>query len=175
MFSGNSHGLLTWMSAVERVTFAVLRFTLIAIMATMILAVLAQVFSRYLLDFSLTWSEEAARICMICLVFLGIAVLSRKNEHLAVTTVIDLLPGRLRHFCVAGAQAVAIYCSWFLAAGARSALVREWSQLTPALQLPFGVIYSVILLSVLLAIFWLAINLGRELLLVLGYQTSEQT
>ncbi|PVB60479.1 TRAP transporter small permease [Labrenzia sp. 011] len=174
MTDGNSKKLLAWMSTVEFIVYAMLRFLLIAIVATMILAVLAQVFSRYLLDFSLTWSEEAARICMICLVFLGAAVLSRNNEHLSVTTVIELFPARFRHLCIAGAQAVGMYCAWYLAKGAWLALGREWAQLTPALQVPFGLIYSVIFLSVLLMIFWLGINLIRELLIAICNHTSDE-
>lgn len=170
MAENSSQNVLDRLSLFERVIFAVLRFLLIAILATMVIAVLAQVFSRYVLDFSLTWSEELARICMISLVFLGAAVLSRNNEHLSVTTVIELFPKRLYHLCVAIAQAVGIYCSWYLAQGAWAALGREWSQLTPALQIPFGLIYSTIFFAVLLMILWLAINLVRQALIVAGKQ-----
>ena len=157
---------MVWIASAESVVFAILRLLLIVIVAVMVVAVLAQVFSRYALDFSLTWSEELARICMICLVFLGAAVLSRSNEHLSVNTLVELLPPRLYHVCTGFAQVVGIYCTWSLAEGAWAALVREWEQLTPALQIPFGFIYSVIFLAVLLMIFWLAINLGREAIFI---------
>ncbi|WJS05645.1 TRAP transporter small permease [Roseibium aggregatum] len=163
-----------WLASCESIAFAVLRSLLITILATMILAVLAQVFSRYLLDFSLTWSEELARICMICMVFLGAAVLSRDNEHLSVTTVIELLPQRLHHLCLAFAQIVGLYCTWYLANGAWSALVREWAQVTPALQVPFGLIYSVIFVAVIFMILWLALNLLREVLIVLQFGKPDQ-
>ncbi|WFE89861.1 TRAP transporter small permease [Roseibium porphyridii] len=172
MAENSFQNVLDRLSFLERITFAVLRFLLIAIIATMVIAVLAQVFSRYALDFSLTWSEELARICMIGLVFLGAAVLSRNNEHLSVTTIIELFPKRVYHLCVAMAQAVGIYCSWYLAQGAWAALGREWDQLTPALQIPFGLIYSTIFFAVVLMIFWLAINLVREVLIVTGKQDA---
>ncbi|MET1416714.1 TRAP transporter small permease [Roseibium sp. HPY-6] len=167
--------LLDSAAFLERVIFAVLRYLLVMILATMVVAVLAQVFSRYALDFSLTWSEELARICMITMVFLGAAVLSRDNEHLAVTTIIELLPKRVFHLCVCGAQAVGIYCTWYLANGAWSALLREWAQLTPALQVPFGFIYSVVFFAVAMMIFWLSINLVREALAVTALRDLEST
>jgi len=160
---------------VEQIVFAMLRLLIIMIIAIMVVAVLAQVFSRYALNFSLNWSEELARICMICLVFLGTAVLTRRNEHLSVTTIIDLFPQRVFHLCIGGAQLVGIICTTYLAQGAWSALNREWAQLTPALQLPFGFIYSVIFVAICIMLIWLVLNLVREAMFVLGFKKLEQT
>jgi len=59
------------------------RITAILI-AAMALIVIANVFSRYVLNFSLKWSAELARYCMVWAAFLGAVVLVHSGEHLAV-------------------------------------------------------------------------------------------
>lgn len=147
----------------ENVLFSGLRLVLVLLMATIVCAVIGQVFARYVLQSSLTWSEELARICMVCLVFLGAALLARRQEHLAVTALIDLLPDRIWHLARAFACAAGLYCAVYLLRGSWSALWREWAQVTPAMQLPFGAIYSVIFTGIILLILWLSINLAMHL------------
>jgi TRAP-type C4-dicarboxylate transport system permease small subunit len=147
--------------------FAALRLALICLMAIMTLAVLGQVVTRYLLSTSLNWSEELARLSFVCLVFLGAACLSRRNEHLAVTTLVDLLPDALRAMLLAATHGVGLYCAWFLLQGSHRALIREWAQLTPAMQVPMGVIYSTIFGAIVLLIVWLTANLVSNLLIAM--------
>ena len=55
------------------------------LMAMMAIILIANVLFRYVFGFSLTWSAEAARYCMIWFAFLGITVLTHHREHLSVT------------------------------------------------------------------------------------------
>ena len=57
---------------------------LVIIFALLVLDVLFQVFSRYMLDASFTWTEEFARFSLIWLTILGAAYLSGKREHLSM-------------------------------------------------------------------------------------------
>jgi len=79
----------------EKITTALMNFltgiTAILI-AAMALIVIANVFSRYVLNFSLKWSAELARYCMVWAAFLGAVVLVHYGEHLAV----DLLERGLK-------------------------------------------------------------------------------
>ena len=54
------------------------------IFALLVLDVLFQVFSRYMLDASFTWTEELARFSLIWLTILGAAYLNGKREHLSM-------------------------------------------------------------------------------------------
>ena len=117
---------------------------------------------------SLSWSEEAARLIFICLIFLGAAVLVRLREHLTVTVFTDLVPPRARRVATAIAAAVGLWCSYYLVLGAWATLRREWDQLTPALQAPMGVIYAIILLSTVLMALWLVVTLVDSVARVLA-------
>ncbi|MDA1155475.1 MAG: TRAP transporter small permease [Proteobacteria bacterium] len=152
----------------DEILFAGLRLALILLMSAMVLSVLGQVFSRYVLNASLNWSEELARLCMVCLVFLGVACLTRSNEHLAVTSLVDLLSDRLRSLFLIFTHGVGLYCAWYLMRGALRALDREWAQLTPAMQLPMGVIYSTVFGAILLMILWLIANIVTQCLSLAG-------
>lgn len=147
----------------ENLVFSALRLVLIALTAIMVSTVLAQVFSRYVLQSSLRWSEELARISMICLVFLGAALLVRRQEHLAVTVIVDALPDRAWHLARVFTCGVGLYCAVYLLQGSWNALGREWAQVTPAMQIPFGAIYSVIFAGIVLLTLWLLINIAVHL------------
>lgn len=143
---------------------AALGWVLVVLLAGMVVVVSMQVASRYLLNVSLIWSEEVARLFFISLVFVGTAVLARQRQHLTVTIFVDMLPDRARHIADAAATGVGLICAYFLVRGAWSTLLREWDQRTPALQFPMGVVFSLILISCLLLFLWLAVTLVESLL-----------
>lgn len=66
------------------------------ILVVMIVACVAQVFFRFVLNNSLSWSEELARYCFIWMHMLGASLLIRGNGHATVTAVLDLLHGTVR-------------------------------------------------------------------------------
>ena len=67
-----------------------------AIFLLMVLIGLMQVFHRFVLNSSLSWSEEAQIFGHIWIVFLGIAIAYRRGGHLYIETYCDKFPPRLR-------------------------------------------------------------------------------
>lgn len=65
-------------------TLKILEWIMIVIFALLVLDVLFQVFSRYLLGTSFTWTEEFARFALIWMTILGAAYLNGKKEHLSM-------------------------------------------------------------------------------------------
>jgi TRAP-type C4-dicarboxylate transport system permease small subunit len=66
-----------------------------AIFAIMLGIGLMQVFHRFMLNSSLSWSEEAQIFGHIWVVFLGIPVAYRRGAHLYIETFRDMLPRTL--------------------------------------------------------------------------------
>jgi TRAP-type C4-dicarboxylate transport system permease small subunit len=62
----------------------ILEWIMIVIFALLVLDVLFQVFSRYVLGESFTWTEEFARFALIWMTILGAAYLNGKKEHLSM-------------------------------------------------------------------------------------------
>ncbi|HYR36565.1 MAG TPA: TRAP transporter small permease [Burkholderiales bacterium] len=67
-----------------------------AIFAAMCLVGLLQVFNRFVLNRSLSWSEEFQIYCHVWIVFLAIAIAYRRGAHLSVESFSGMLPPRAR-------------------------------------------------------------------------------
>ena len=68
----------------------------ISIFVVLIIACVMQVFFRFVLNSSLSWTEELARYCFIWMHMLGASLLIEGSGHATVTAVLDLLKGGVR-------------------------------------------------------------------------------
>lgn len=55
-----------------------------------------QFFTRYVLNDSLGWTEEVARMFLIVLTYVGAIVCAQKNSHIKVDLILEMLPVALR-------------------------------------------------------------------------------
>ena len=99
------------------------RTALLSIGAMLLLAMVGvvslQIVYRYVLDNPLVWTEEAARLIFIWLVFLGSAYAASSSSHLRLDLFGDNAPRRLRSFAaLAGGvgaviySAIVVYSGW---------------------------------------------------------------
>ena len=111
------------------------------IFAAMCLVGLAQVFNRFVLNRSLSWSEEFQIFCHVWIVFLAIAIAYRRGAHLSVESFSSMLPPRARR-----AFDVAIELLWIWFAVALAWLAWRVSevaklQISPGLEIPMSYPY----------------------------------
>lgn len=69
----------------------------VALMLSMTIIVLAQVFSRYILKNSITWSEEIARWLMIWICFLGSGIAVKYSQHIGLSFIVDRLNKKVQN------------------------------------------------------------------------------
>jgi len=62
---------------------------------TMVLVIM-NVFTRYVFNFVIAWSEEVATSCFVYTVFIGAAWCLRTRQHVGVDLLVDRLPGKVR-------------------------------------------------------------------------------
>jgi TRAP-type C4-dicarboxylate transport system permease small subunit len=119
----------------------------IGLLLVLLLVVGLQIFSRYVLNHSLFWSEELARYLFIYLVFLGSATVLRQRRHIQVSFFAERLPPPLR-------RSVAILVDLLLLAFVGTVFWQSvqlallvWTVPTAAMLIPWTFVYLGILLG----------------------------
>ncbi|MBL6946071.1 MAG: TRAP transporter small permease [Rhodospirillales bacterium] len=146
-----------------------LRWALIALMVAMTVIVFLQVVFRYALDAPLGWSEELARFVFVWITFLGAANLVRLGEHVSVTTFVELFPRPVKMFSKVVGHLMVLLCSVMFLVGGIGITIKEWIQLSPALQIEMGWIYLVMPVASFLMMVWVIL----DLIVTLGDARSE--
>jgi TRAP-type C4-dicarboxylate transport system permease small subunit len=130
---------------------------LVVIMAVMVLNVLWQVASRFILGTPSSFTDELARYLMIWVGILGAAYVSGKNMHVAI----DVLPSRLSE----GTQKklklivrvlIILFCLTAMVIGGSRLVYITYvlDQNSAALQVSLALVYMVIPISGLLIIYY---------------------
>lgn len=130
---------------------------LIIIMSVMVINVIWQVFTRFVMGTPSSFTDELARYLMIWLGILGAAYVSGRNMHVAI----DVLPLRsstetqkkLKRIVYAFIIAFALFA--MVVGGMRLVYITYvLGQHSPALQIPLSVVYFAIPLSGALIIYY---------------------
>ena len=126
---------------------------LVSIFALLVLDVLFQVFSRYVLESSVSWTEEYARFSLIWISIIGAAYLHAKREHLSMDFIYEKLS-------VVNKKKVALLIEGLVFLFALIVMVvggfnlvyttLHLDQLSGTLRIPLGYIYSALPISGLL-------------------------
>lgn len=113
-----------------------------AAVATMAAVIAYQVFGRYVLDHTPSWSEELARYLMVWLTMLGSAAVLRGGGHIAVTTLIDILPAPLRRVAIALRDALLVCACGILGWWGLGFARLNATQESPAMEIPMSIPYA---------------------------------
>jgi len=134
----------------------ILAYTLVLLMGLMVLNVLWQVLSRYVMGEPSAFTDELARFLMIWLGLLGAAYVSGKGGHVAIDVLAKrastknqillkrMVSGFIILFCIA---AMVTGGGWLVYT------TYELKQYSPALGLPLAYVYVVIPLSGLIVVY----------------------
>lgn len=134
-----------------------IRVALVALMSTLVLAVVWQVFSRYVLQSPSTFTDELSRFLLIWVSLLGAAYYSGQNMHIAIRILPDRLSpkNRFRVQVFINLLIIAFVFAVFVIGGGRLVYITwTYTQITPALQIPMAWVYSIGPVSGLLIIYY---------------------
>ncbi|MFC2119060.1 TRAP transporter small permease [Bacteroidota bacterium] len=135
----------------------ILELILIVLMGVLVINVLWQVISRYLLKSPSSFTDELARFLLIWVGILGAGYAAGKKLHLAI----DILPSKLSEkrkvildriiYLLVGLFAASV----MVVGGLRLVYITlHLQQTSPSLKLPMGLVYIVIPLSGLLIVYY---------------------
>lgn len=127
-----------------------------------LLLVLANVFARAYLHHSFLWADEAARLTLSTLAFIGGAVAYRRRDHAFVRVVLNLLPRRVHGVCLALADLLVLFVAVLTGIASLEFLASSWNERTPVLQLPAAIIGLPLPVGMALIAAYAVMHLRRE-------------
>ncbi|GAE91859.1 hypothetical protein JCM21714_825 [Gracilibacillus boraciitolerans JCM 21714] len=72
-------------------------FTVLTMLAVMVVVIVVQVFSRQLFSYTPSWSEELSRVLLVWISFLGVAYGVKEKLHIALGLVVNKFPKSVQH------------------------------------------------------------------------------
>ncbi len=135
----------------------ILSRVLILLLSTMVINVLWQIASRFILNNPSSFTDELARYLAIWLGILGAAYVSGQNNHVAINLLLLRLNGSNRKKMQLFINIIIIlFCLGALVIGGSrlvylTAILKQYS---PALKVPLAFVYSVLPISGILVIYY---------------------
>lgn len=127
------------------------------------LIVFLQFFTRYVLNDSLAWTEEIARYGLMWVVFIGGAMVTRRNTHIAVELLSNVMkPGPMRQVLLAAVDIVKLAFLAFLAYISVTITERMGIQRMTVFDLSMSWVYAGVSLGCFLMLFRQAVNVWRN-------------
>ena len=122
--------------------------TVFLLVAAMVIVTTLQVVFRVFFN-ALTWSEELSRYLLVWGTFFGATLAYKRGNHIAVTFVIDLLPGRMRTAFLILSYLLSMVFFVVIAVQGMKMIQMQVFQISPAMSLPMKHVYLSIPLSLL--------------------------
>ena len=148
----------------------VVSYTGMILFVILIFACVAQVFFRFVLNNSLSWTEELARYCFIWMHMIGASLLIEANGHATVTVILDLMHGAVRkvfdiliELIILFNGVVMLHSGWVLSYSSRN-------NLSTAMSVPMWMINSSVAVGGLLLVFQALVRIA---VVRAGEQTQE--
>jgi len=121
------------------VEFVAETIVIVALLAELVL-VLANVFDRIYFRRSFLWADEAARLSLSILAFIGGAVAYRRREHAFVRILHNLVAPPVERACLVLSDIVVLFVVTLTSIASLQFIASSWGELTPVLQLPAALI-----------------------------------
>jgi len=141
------------LSSINRVTERIEAWVLMAAILVMMLNSNANAFGRYFFNKSLFFAEELNQFLIVSVTFIGMAYAVRKGRNIRMTAIYDMLSLRwkkvLTLVITSTTAALMFYLCWQAVYYVLE--LKELNRLSPALQFPVYIVYSIIPLGFFMA------------------------
>lgn len=135
------------LAALDKLIKAVYKVVLAAIIAiglVMLVVAWAHVFYRYVLNDSLTWSEELLKILLVWFCLLSTTVIAVQREHVSIVVFKQMMPLKVNHALTFIAQVLMLIASTIVLFIGIDFVMVAGSRMTPALRIPYRYTFSAI-------------------------------
>lgn len=146
---------------------------IVVILMTVITTLIGvQIFMRYVMGASLSWSEELARYCFIWMSYIGVSYAVRRNVSISTTVLTDAFSSRLVRLII-GLFANLVFAAFALLVVTQGIMLVQkisgFGQKSASLGLPMAYVYAAPVAGFTLTLFRLV---QRMVLDVRGYRSG---
>jgi TRAP-type C4-dicarboxylate transport system, small permease component len=146
------------------------------LLAAMCCLVFTNVVCRYLLHFSIPWSEEISRFLQIWTVFLGTALVYKENGHMGMDVLVKKFPPQLARFIAILVDVIIIFLTYLIGRGGLQLTLSMRAWTAPASGLSYSWKFAIVVFSmVLMLIFALDKLFWHVLSLIKNQDLSDET
>jgi TRAP-type C4-dicarboxylate transport system permease small subunit len=138
---------------VDRIANWVLTFCALLV-AAMVILIMADIVGRNLFQISITSTGEVTQLLQVYVAFLGASVAVHRALHFRIFNPEGLYPIRIRAYLPVVVRVVITVVSLVFAYYGIKLAIAQMSQLSPSLQLPYGLFYVSLPLGCLLSAFF---------------------
>ena len=114
------------------------------------------VFARYFMGAPFAWEEEVQLACFVWITFLGVGIAFRSGSHVAIELLVERLsPAAARRIEIGGyAVSMLVFLFFLYYSGVIVDKMIEMERTTNILHIPYGAIYGVVPVGVLLMMYY---------------------
>jgi TRAP-type C4-dicarboxylate transport system permease small subunit len=113
-----------------------------ALLMLMTVFIFYQIIMRYVFNSAPSWTEEAARYLFIWSSFVAAGMGVREHIHIGIDAVVNILPAPLRRLTQYVVALIILALGAFLTWYGWKVVGITYSQLSPAMGFPIGIVYS---------------------------------
>lgn len=135
-----------------------------ALFVVLIIACVMQVFFRFVLNNSLTWTEELARYCFVWMHMIGASLLIETRGHATVTVILDLLHGAARKIVDILIELIIFFNGTVMLYAGINLAYSTRNNLSTAMSVPMWIINSSVAVGGILLMFQAFVQLAVILL-----------
>lgn len=125
-----------------RVVRTLVDAVLVALLAAMIGLIMFQILGRYVFNYSISWSEEAAIFVQVWIVMLGAGLAMRNRNHIGIDLVVSRLPPLARFLLKSTSFLLSAWFLLVLVVGSFGLISLGMIIKSTALQLPMAIPYA---------------------------------
>lgn len=126
-------------------------FFISGLLILMMVVILVQIFTRYVIFYSLPWSEEMSRYLFVAMVLFGINIAISQDMMVRINLIDNFLSLRLKKVFDYATDLIALAVSSFFCYSTIKMVRIGRFQRSPAMHIPMSVMYGILFIGFLLA------------------------
>lgn len=142
------------LSKLENVVDFICKILVLFLFSIMTISAFLQVVFRFVFSNPLSWSEELCRYCMVWMTMIGIGLAVKAQAHICVDLIKTVLSRRIMNIVDRFNIILTIIFGYIMIKYGMQMSFSNFTQTSPGLYLPMGLVYIIIPISGILIIFF---------------------